>query len=216
MHHPQALVVGSISTTEIDCNPLDSVPHKFKNWPHIRSKEAAKPVREHTPYNHNIDLNTGKTSLWGPCFTLSEKELEVLRKKVKEMSATGKIRRSRSPATVPILLFPKAPGRGLRLCVDYRKINKIMIVNCIPLQIMSEFQDLVCHSKIFTKIDLKNSHPLICIKEVDEWKNRFPMQIGIIRIPRDAVRTYKYATLRPSHDNLHLEGPLRQSSRCIH
>jgi hypothetical protein len=30
MHHPGALVVGSISTTELDGKPLDSVPDKFK------------------------------------------------------------------------------------------------------------------------------------------------------------------------------------------
>jgi hypothetical protein len=31
MHHHQALVVGSISTTEFDRNPLDSELDKFKN-----------------------------------------------------------------------------------------------------------------------------------------------------------------------------------------
>jgi hypothetical protein len=30
IHHPDALVFSSISTTELDCNPLDSVPNKFK------------------------------------------------------------------------------------------------------------------------------------------------------------------------------------------
>jgi hypothetical protein len=38
MHHPEAPVVGSISTTELDCNPLDSVPDKYKKWTHKMSK----------------------------------------------------------------------------------------------------------------------------------------------------------------------------------
>jgi hypothetical protein len=61
MHHPQSLVVASISTTDLDCNPLDSVPDKFKKWTHIMSKEPAKRLPEHTPYNHAIDLTTGET-----------------------------------------------------------------------------------------------------------------------------------------------------------
>jgi hypothetical protein len=48
MHHPEVLEVGSISTTEIDSNALNSVPDKVKKWAHIMSKEAAKCLSEHT------------------------------------------------------------------------------------------------------------------------------------------------------------------------
>jgi hypothetical protein len=168
MHHPEALVVGSISNTELDCNPLDSVPDKFKKWTHIMSKEAAKRLPDRTPYDPDKDLTTGETPPCGPCYALSEKELEVLREWFKEMLETGKIRRSKSPAAAPILFVPKAHSRGLRLCVDYRRINKITIANRYALPIMSELQDRVCNSKIFTKIDLKNGYHLIRIKEGDK------------------------------------------------
>jgi hypothetical protein len=179
MHHSEALVVGSISTTELDCNPLNSVPDKFKKWTHIMSKEAAKRLPEHTPYDHAIDLKTRETPPWGPWYAFSEKELEVLREWLKEMLETGKIRPSKSPAAAPILFVPKAHGRGLRLCVDYRGINKITIANRYPLPIMSELQDRVRDSKIFTKIDLKNGYHLIRIKEGDEWKTAFRCRYGL-------------------------------------
>jgi hypothetical protein len=179
MHHPEALVVGSISTTELDCNHLNSVPDKFKKWTHIMSKEAAKRLPEHTPYDHAIDLKTGETPPWGPCYALSEKELEVLREWLQEMLETGKIRWSKSPAAPPILFVPKAHGRGLRLCVDYRGITKITIANSYPLPIMSELQDRVRDSKIFTKIDLKNGYHLIRIKEGEEWKTAFRCRYGL-------------------------------------
>jgi hypothetical protein len=86
------------------------------------------------------------------------------------MIETGKISRTKYPVPAPILFVPKAPGRGLRLCVDYRGINKTSITNCYPLPIMSELQTRVCDSIIFTKIDLKNGYHLICIKEGDKWK----------------------------------------------
>jgi hypothetical protein len=61
MHSPEALIVGSISTTELDSNPHDSVPDKFKKWTYIMSKVAAKHLPEHTSYNHAIDLKIRKT-----------------------------------------------------------------------------------------------------------------------------------------------------------
>jgi hypothetical protein len=137
------------------------------------SKEAEKHLPEHTTYDHAIDLKQGETPPWGPCYPLSEKELEVLREWHKEMLETGKIRQSKSPAAAPILFVPKMHGRGLRLCMDYHGINKIKIANRYPLPIIVELQDRVGGSKIFTKIDLKNGYHLIHVKEGNEWKTAF-------------------------------------------
>jgi hypothetical protein len=95
------------------------------------------------------------------------------------MPWTGKIRPSKSPAAAPILFVPKPHGRGLRLCVDYRGINKITIANCYPLPLMSELQDWVRGVKFFTKMDLKNGYHLIRIKEGDEWKTAFRYRYGL-------------------------------------
>jgi hypothetical protein len=143
------------------------------------SKEAANHLPVHTPYHYAIDLNTGETPLWGPYYALSKKELEVFREWLKEMLKTGKIRRSKSPAAMPILFVPKAHGRGLRLCVTYRGINKITIANRYPLPIMSKLQDQIRDSKIFTKIELKNGCHLIRIKEGDKWKTAFRRRYGL-------------------------------------
>jgi hypothetical protein len=179
MHQPEALVVGYISTTEFDYNPLDSVSDKFKKWTHIMSKEAAQCLQEYPPYDHAIDLKAGETPLWEPCYALSEKELEVHREWLKEMFETGKIRGSKSPATALIVFVPKSDGRGLGLCVDHCEIKKITIANCYPLRIMRELQDRVCDSKIFTTIDIKNAYHLIRIKEGEEWKIALRCRYGL-------------------------------------
>jgi uncharacterized protein (DUF2249 family) len=57
---------------------------------------------------------------------------------------------------------------ALRLCADYRGINKILIANRYPLPLMSALQDCVIGSQIFTKTDLKNGNHLIRIKEGGE------------------------------------------------
>jgi hypothetical protein len=96
-------------------------------------KEAADALPQHTAYDMKIDLKGSTTAPWGPIFPLSETELEVLRQYLKEMLRTGKIRRSSSSAASTILFVPKPGGRGLRLCVDYRGINKVTIPNQYPL-----------------------------------------------------------------------------------
>jgi hypothetical protein len=166
--HPEALVIGSISSNDDD-NALSLVPSKFMKLADIMTTEAAQRLPNHPPYNYAIDLQDNQHPPWGPVYPLSETELEVLRNWLKGMIATGKIRKSKSPAAAPILFVTKAHGRGLTLCVDYRGINKITIANRYPLPLMNELQDRVIGSRIFTKIDLKNGYHLIRIKG-DEWK----------------------------------------------
>jgi hypothetical protein len=94
------------------------------------------------------------------------------------MLATGKIRPSKSPAGAPILFVPKKEGRGLRLCVDYRGLNRVTIMNRYPLPLMDELRDRVAGSKIFSKIDLKSAYNLVRIKPGDEWKTAFRTRYG--------------------------------------
>jgi len=124
-------------------------------------KEAADALPDHRPYNCKIDLQEGSTAPWGPIYPLSEEELWTLREWLTEMEKTGKIKRSTSPAGSPILFMPKPHVRGLRLCVDYRALNRITIPNLYPLPLMQELQDQVRGAQWFTKMDLKNGFHLI-------------------------------------------------------
>jgi hypothetical protein len=145
----------------------------FKTSTHIISNEAAKRGPEHTPYNYTIDPNIGKTPPWVPYYVLSDKELEVLREWIKEMFKPRKIRVSKSPAATPILFIPKAHGTDLVLCVDYGGISTITTANFYLLLIMSELQDRIRDSIIFTKDDLKNGKHLIRINESNESNAAF-------------------------------------------
>ena len=94
------------------------------------------------------------------------------------MLASVKIRPNKSPAGSPVLFVPKPHGRGLRLCVDYRGLNKVTIANRYALPLMNELRDRVQGAKIFTKIDLKAGFHLIRIKKGDEWKTAFRTRYG--------------------------------------
>jgi hypothetical protein len=182
LDHPEAAVIGYVSAinegkNEVD--PISLVPPKFRKFSPIMTQEAADKLPEHASYDHAIDIKEGEKPPWGPVYPLNEKELATLREYLVTMIKTGKIRRSKSPAGAPILFVPKPHGRGLRLCVDYRGINKITIANRYPLPLMNELQDRVRGARFFTKMDLKNGYHLIRIKEGDEWKTAFRCRYGL-------------------------------------
>jgi len=141
LFNSEARLIGYVSATTIDIDPLSQVPVEFRRFLGIMGKEAADALPAHTDYDHRIDLKDGDKPPWGPIYPLSEVEVATLREWLSDMMRTSKIRRSSSPAGAPILFVPKPHGRVLRLCVDYRGINRVTIPNRYPLPLMDELQD---------------------------------------------------------------------------
>src|SRR5437660_764839 len=106
-------------------------------------------------------------------YPLSELELKALREFLNSALKSDKISPSRSSAGALILFVPKSEGRGLRLCVNYRGLNKIIIRNRYPLPLMDELRDRVTDAKRFTKLDLMTAYNNIRIKKGDEYKTVF-------------------------------------------
>ncbi|PYK08296.1 MAG: hypothetical protein DME65_14260, partial [Verrucomicrobia bacterium] len=171
-----SLRVSISALSEAECEAR--LPKRYHRFLRLFAPQTARELPMHRPYDHAIDLLPGTSPPWGPVYSLSEVELKALREFLDEMVLTGKIRPSKSPAGAPILFVPKSHGRGLRLCVDYRGLNKITVKNRYPLPLIDELRDRVHGSTIFTKIDLKNGYNLIRIKEGDEWKTAFRTRYG--------------------------------------
>ena len=110
-------------------------------------------------------------------YSCSEKELQALREYLDENLAKGFIRESSSPAGYPILFVPKKNGK-LRLCVDYQKLNDIIIKNCYPLPCINEIMDHINGTQWYTKLDLQGAYNLIRITQGKEWKITFCVKIG--------------------------------------
>ena len=53
-------------------------------------------------------------------------------------------------------MFVLKKDRGLRLCVDYRGLNRITVKNCTPLLLITKTFNWLRHTKIYTKINLKD------------------------------------------------------------
>ena len=153
------------------------IPEQYKDFEDVFQKKNADMLPEHRPYDCAIDLLEGAQPPFGPIYNLSQTELAELRKYIDENLAKNFIRHSKSPAGAPILFVKKKDG-SLRMCVDYRGLNKITKKNRYPLPLISGLLEQLGRAKIFTKIDLRGAYNLVRIKEGDEWKTAFRTRYG--------------------------------------
>lgn len=82
-----------------------------------------------------------------------------------------------SPWAAPIL-FVKNKDGNLRVCMDYRGLNKLTIENKYPIPQIDELFNQVKGTKIFSKIDLPSVYHQIIIKEEDIAKTTFRIWYG--------------------------------------
>jgi hypothetical protein len=72
-----------------------------------------------------------------------------------------------------LVLFVKKKDGTLRLCIDYRQLNKVTIKNKYPLPRINDLFDQVGGAKIFSKLDLRSSYHQVRIKDQDINKIAF-------------------------------------------
>jgi hypothetical protein len=113
-----------------------------------------------------------------PIRALDENRLCALREHLETNLERGWIQESTSPAGAPIHFVQKKDG-SLRLCVDYRGLNAIMVKDRTPLPLIGEALDRLANAKIYTKLDVKDAYHNLRIAEGDEWKTAFQTKYGL-------------------------------------
>jgi Reverse transcriptase (RNA-dependent DNA polymerase) len=109
-----------------------------------------------------------------PALRLSPAEMDDLKKQLSQLLEKGLIRSSVSPWGAPVLFAPKKDG-CLRMCLDYRALNKLTIKNKCPIPRIDEIFDRLQGAQYFTSLDLRNSYYQIRMKDAD--------------IPKTCIRT---------------------------
>ncbi|XP_058741205.1 uncharacterized protein LOC131613564 [Vicia villosa] len=87
-------------------------------------------------------------------YRMSPSELTELKKQLEELLDKKFVRPSVSLWGAPVLLVKKTDG-SMRLCVDYRQLNKVTIKNKYPLQRIDDLMDQLVGARVFSKIDLR-------------------------------------------------------------
>nr|XP_016437489.1 PREDICTED: uncharacterized protein LOC107763517 [Nicotiana tabacum] len=135
----------------------------------VMPEELPKCLPPRREVDHQIELIPGaKPPAMGP-YRMAHPELEELRKQLKEFLEAGHVRPSKAPFGAPVLFQKKQDG-SLRLCIDYRALNKVMVKNKYPIPLIADLFDCLGQAKVFTKIDLRKGYYQVRIAEGDEPK----------------------------------------------
>lgn len=116
---------------------------------------AEKPIMPKVKCEMNITVENAKP------FSCSSRRLSYEREKLQvmldEYIRDGIIRESSSEYASPIVLVKKKSGE-LRMCIDFRRLNKVVIKDNYPLPLIDDLLDRLVNKTVFTKLDLKNSY----------------------------------------------------------
>ena len=109
-------------------------------------------------------------------YRMSHSKLKELKVQMEELSK-GFIRPSTSPWGASVLFVKKNDG-SLRLCIDYRELNKVTIRNQYPLPRIDDLFDQLQGARVFSKIDLRSGYHQLKIRSEDVPKTAFRTRYG--------------------------------------
>ncbi|GJX51412.1 putative reverse transcriptase domain-containing protein [Tanacetum coccineum] len=105
------------------------------------------------------------------------RKMQELSAQLQELQDKGFIRPSHSPWGAPVLFVKKKDG-ALRMCIDYRELNKLTIKNRYPLPRIDDLFDQLQGARYFSKVDLRSGYHQLRVHEDDIPKTAFRTRYG--------------------------------------
>ena len=126
-----------------------------------------------------IELAPGTEPISIASYRMAPAELKELKVQMEELLSKGFVKTSTLPWGAPVL-FVKKKDRSLRLCINYRQLNKVTIRNQYPLPRIDDLFDQLQGAKVFSKIDLRSVyHQLRCVGKMFQ-RQPFKLDMGIM------------------------------------
>ena len=132
-HEPKRMHINSLSRVVQEEVPV------VKDFPYVFPEElpGMPPDRD---IEFLIELLPGAGPISKRPYRMPAKDLEEIKKHIKELLDKDYIRPSSSPWGSPVLLVEKKDG-SLRMVVDYRGLNEVTIKNKYPLLMINDLFD---------------------------------------------------------------------------
>jgi hypothetical protein len=160
-------------------NITDNDPH-IKDYPFLKEYEDVFEEFPRLPpkrdINFLIDLMPRASPISKTPYKMSTRELKDLQMQLEELLNKGYIHLSVSPWGSSVL-FVKKKDITLRLCIDFKQLNKVTVKNKYHLPRIDDLFDQLKGAKIFSKIDLSSGYHQVRIKE-DTRKTTFRTRYG--------------------------------------
>ena len=128
------------------------------------------PLRD---VDFRIELHPGTSPISMTPHRMASIELQELKVQIQELLGKGFIR----PWSAPVL-FAKKKDKTLRLCIDYRQLNRVTIKNRYPLPRIDDLFDQLRGARVYSKIDLRTGYHQLRVREADIPKTAFRMWYG--------------------------------------
>ncbi|KAL4011868.1 hypothetical protein IC575_028932 [Cucumis melo] len=164
-----SILASVVDTIEVDVS-LSSEP-VVRNYPDAFPEELPG-LPTHREVEFAIDLEPGTVPISRAPYRMAPAELKELKVLLQELPDKGFIRPSVSPWGAPVLFVKKKDG-SMRLCIDYRELNKVTVKNRYPLPRIDDLFDQLQGATMFSKIDLRSGYHQLRIKDGDVPKTAF-------------------------------------------
>jgi hypothetical protein len=149
----------------------------LEEFPDVMPKELPEELPPRRQVDHAIEVMLGVALPTKAPYKMSHEELKELKVQLKELLAKGYIKPSKSPYGALVLFVHEKDGM-LRMCVDYRALNKATVKNRYPLPHIDDLFDRLSRAKVFSRIDLQSGYYQIRIVEGDEEKTACRTRYG--------------------------------------
>ena len=153
-----------------------SLPHVVCEYEDVFPNEllGLPPLRE---VDFCIELHSGTSPISMTPHRMAPVELQELKVQIQELLGKGFIRPRTSPWGAPVL-FTKKKDKTLRLCIDYKQLNRVTIKNRYPLPRIDDLFDQLRGVRIYSKIDLRTGYHQLRVREADILKTAFKTWYG--------------------------------------
>ena len=128
-----------------------------------------------------IELHPGTSPISMTPHRMAPVELQELRVQLHELLDKGFIRPSTSPWGAPVL-FAKKKDKTLRLCIDYRQLNRVTIKNRYPLPRIDDLFDQLRGARVYSKIDLRTGYHQLRVRDTDIPKTALGRVMGTLSL----------------------------------
>ncbi|KAE8687867.1 Detected protein of unknown function [Hibiscus syriacus] len=135
----------------------------------VMPTELLKCLPPKSEVDHKIELVPNAEPPAKVPYRMAPPELEELRRQLKELLDAGYIRPSKAPFGAPVLFQKKHDG-SLRMCINYRALNKLTVKNKYPIPLIADLFDQLGGARWFTKLDLRSGYYQVRIAKDDEPK----------------------------------------------
>ncbi|KAL0559143.1 hypothetical protein IC582_003733 [Cucumis melo] len=168
------ILASVVDTREVDVS-LSSEP-VVRDYPDVFPEELPG-LPPHREVEFAIELEPGTVPISRAPYRMAPAELKELKVQLQELLDKGFIRPSVSPWGAPVLFVKKNDG-SMRLCIDYRELNKVTVKNRYPLPRIDDLFDQLQGATVFSKIDLRSGYHQLRIKDGDVPKTAFHSRYG--------------------------------------